>query len=74
MAANGISTLSTKQAKQEAKLAAAETKRTAGGNTAAVAYRTLHTLDINLLPTKYSGNNLIDNPNAGGLQLGRPWT
>lgn len=73
MAANGISTLSTKQAKQEAKLALAATKRAAGGNTAAIAYRTLHTLDINLLPTKYSGNTLIDNPNVGGLQLGRPW-
>jgi len=73
MAANGISTLSTKQLKQEAKLNLAQTERYAGGNTAAVAYRTLHTLDINLLPTKYSGNNLIDNPNAGGLQQGRPW-
>lgn len=72
MAANGISTLGTKQAKQEAKLAAAETKRAAGGNVAATAYRVLNTLDINLLPTKYSGNNKVDN--GASLQPGRPWT
>ena len=72
MAANGISTLSTKQAKQAAKLAAAATKRAAGGDTTAKACRALHTLDIDLLPTKYSGNNKVDN--AAPLQPGRPWT
>lgn len=66
MAANGISTLSTKQAKQAAKLAAAATKRAATGRRA--------TLDINKLPTKYSGNNVVDNANAGGLVQGRPWS
>ena len=71
MSANGISTLPTKQAKQEAKLAAAEIKRTAGGNTNAIAYRPLHTLNINLLPTKYSNNTVVDNP--APLQPGRPW-
>jgi hypothetical protein len=25
------------------------------------------------LPTKYSGNTVIDNANVGGLQEGRPW-
>lgn len=72
MAANGISTLGTKQAKQEAKLAAAQTKRAAGGDTSAKAYRALHTLNINLLPTKYSGNTKVDN--VASLQPGRPWT
>ena len=51
MAQNGISTLSTKQAKQKAKLDLAQTKRTAAGT----GHRALHTYNINLLPTKYSG-------------------
>lgn len=69
MAANGISTLSTKQAKQVAKLNLAQTKRTAAGN----GNRALHTYDINRLPTKYSGDTLVDNANPSGLQQGRPW-
>jgi hypothetical protein len=32
------------------------------------------TLTINNLPTKYSGNTLVDNANTGGLVLGRPWS
>jgi len=32
------------------------------------------TYDITQLPTRYSGNNIVDNPNVGGLVLGRPWT
>jgi len=84
MAANGISTLATKQAKQQAKLDIAEAKRQ--GKTVAVDgtitgsidatkpyYRSLNTLNINLLPTKYSGNTVSDNANVGGLQSGRPW-
>lgn len=65
MSANGISTLSTKQAKQEAKLALAATKR------ATTDRRSI--LDITELPTQYSGNNVVDNPNTGGLIEGRPW-
>lgn len=69
MAQNGISTLSTKQAKQAAKLAAAATRR------AATSRRS--TLNIDLLPTKYSGNVIVDNANlvSGNVQLtlGRPW-
>jgi len=83
MAANGISTMANKQLKQEAKLAIAEAKRQGkvvavdGTITGAVDptkpyYRALNTLDINLLPTKYSGNLIVDN--AGALQPGRPWT
>jgi hypothetical protein len=67
MAANGISTLSTKQVKQVAKLDLAATNRAADGNPRA-------TYDISQLPTQYSGNNIVDNPNAGGLIQGRPWT
>jgi hypothetical protein len=29
--------------------------------------------DINKLPTKYSGNSVVDNANTGGLQERRPW-
>ena len=73
------------QLRQEKKLEIAEAKRQ--GKTVAVDgtisgsvddtkpyYRVLNTLDINLLPTKYSGNTVVDNANVGGLQAGRPWT
>jgi hypothetical protein len=73
MAANGISTLSTKQARQVAKLDAAQTKRQAGGNTNAPAYRSLNSYNIDNLPTKFSGNIIVDNPNSSGLIQGRPW-
>ena len=64
---NKIGRLSTRQARQEAKLALAGLDRVASGET-----RT--TLTINNLPTKYSGNTLVDNANTGGLVLGRPWS
>jgi hypothetical protein len=66
MAANGISTLSTKEAKQKAKLDLAAQDRAAVGNPRA-------TYDITELPTQYSGNDIVDNPNIGGLIEGRPW-
>lgn len=71
MAANGISTLPTKQQRQEAKLALAQTKRRAGGDTEATAYRPLNTANVELLPTKYVSNTVVDNP--AQLQSGRPW-
>jgi hypothetical protein len=37
-------------------------------------YRTLNILDISELPTKYSGNTVVDNINQGGLVQGRPWS
>ena len=74
MSANGISTLASKEARQVAKLDAAQTKRQAGGNVSVIAYRTLNTYNIDLLPTKFSGNSIVDNPNVGGLAQGRPWT
>jgi hypothetical protein len=61
MAANGISTLLTKEERQIAKLELAAAKRS-------------ESYDRDLLPTKYDGNNVIDNPNPGGLQPHRPWT
>lgn len=64
---NKISRLGTRQARQEAKLALAGLDRVASSET-----RT--TLTINNLPTKYSGNTLVDNANTGGLVLGRPWS
>jgi hypothetical protein len=66
MAANGISTLATKELRQKAKLDLAASDRAADGNPRS-------TYDITQLPTQYDGNNIIDNANTGGLILGRPW-
>jgi hypothetical protein len=66
MAANGISTLETKQLRQVAKLDLAATNRAADGNPRA-------TYDITQLPIQYDDNAIIDNPNEGGLVRGRPW-
>lgn len=60
MAANGISTLETKELRQVAKLDFSATKRN-------------ETYDINKLPTKYVGNAVVSNSNAGGLEPRRPW-
>ena len=66
MGSNGISYLSTKELKQKAKLDLAASERAADGNPRA-------TYDITTLPTQYNGNDLINNPNIGGLVQGRPW-
>jgi hypothetical protein len=66
MSANGISKLETREARQKAKLDLAAAKRAADGNPRSV-------YDIDQLPTKYDGNDVIDNPNEGGLVIGRPW-
>ena len=84
MSLNGISTLATRQLRLEGKIALAEAKRQGkvvaadGTITGSIDptkqyYRALHIADLNLLPTKYSGNTLVDNANAGGLQNSRPW-
>jgi hypothetical protein len=57
MAANGISTLATKELKQKAKLDLAETNRAAVGNPRA-------TYDITQLPTQYDDDAVVDNPNS----------
>lgn len=67
MALNGISTLSTKEAKQKAKLDLAASDRAGDDNPRS-------TYDITQLPTQYSGNDIVDNANSGGLITGRPWT
>ena len=66
MSANGISTLATKELRQKAKLDLAASDRAADGNPRA-------TYDITELPTQYDDNNIVDNPNVGGLVVGRPW-
>jgi hypothetical protein len=66
MAANGISTLATKELRQKAKLDLAAINRAAQGNARA-------TYDITQLPTQYNGDAVVNNPNVGGLVQGRPW-
>lgn len=65
MSANGISTLQYKRDRQVAKLDLAAAKRA-------------DTYDLTQLPTVYAENdndtnNVVDNPNTGGLIQGRPW-
>jgi hypothetical protein len=67
MAANGISTLATKQARQEAKLALAAARRAANPT-----HYTTAIPNVNLLPAKYVGNIATDTDNI--LLPGRPWT
>ena len=55
-----------RQERQVAKLAIAGKKRSLTSRTS--------TLTINDLPTKYTGNDVTDNPNVGGLVNGRPWS
>ena len=75
MSANGIAHLSTKEARQKAKLDLAASNRQTYS-----AIATQHPVaddryvyDITELPTQYSGNSILDNTNLGGLTLGRPW-
>ena len=84
MSANGIAHLTTKEDRQLAKLAIAEAKRqgktvardgtiTGSLDSSKPYYRTNNKLDLTELPTLYSGNNVVDNANSGGLQQSRPW-
>ena len=77
MAANGISTLATKRERQDAKLALANADRAARNVIEPGRYADV-TADATQLPTRYAvgdnnTNNVEDNPNVGGLKLGRPW-
>lgn len=83
MSSNGIAHRATKQLKQEGKLTIAAAKRqgksVAANGSVSGSYdntkpyfRQYNQLNINLLPTKYTGNNITDN--AAPLQDGRPWT
>ena len=89
MSANGISRLSTKEARQLAKLEYSQAKRkgqviTEGGGSWSADgidnpnvnwYRSNNTYDITTLPDTYNGNlpGPDDNPNTGGLVPKRPW-
>jgi hypothetical protein len=64
--ANQIARLTTLEDRQQAKLALASLDRETSGNPRYI-------LDITELPTYYSGNTIVDNPNPGGLIEGRPW-
>ena len=67
----------TKERRQIQKLDIAQRKRTGGlaaDSTQGDYYRPRNTYDRDLLPTKYSGNDVVDNANVDGLQPGRPWT
>jgi hypothetical protein len=55
-----------KQQRQIQKLDIAAAARAVDSNARA-------TYDISLMPTKYDENQIINNPNAGGLVAGRPW-
>ena len=77
MASNGISTLSTKRERQDAKLALANQDR-ADRNAVEPGRYADTTADATQLPTRYAvgdndTNNVVDNPNTGGLKTGRPW-
>lgn len=63
--ANIISRLSNRELRQKAKLDLASIDRAESGDPS--------TYDITELPTQFSGNTIVDNPNVGGLIEGRPW-
>lgn len=64
---NQIARLATREDRQKAKLDLAALDRTNSGNPR-------DTYDITELPTQYSGDTIVDNPNTGGLVVGRPWS
>lgn len=66
MSANGIAHLATKELRQKAKLDLASQDRAARGKARA-------TYDLTQLPTQYNDNGIVNNPNVGGLVIGRPW-
>ena len=85
MAANGISTLSTKALRQKGKLDIAQAKRQGktvarDGTITGVAdatkpyARVLNNYALADLPTQYTNNAVTNNANSTGLILGRPWS
>jgi hypothetical protein len=66
-----------KEQRQIQKLDIAQRKRLGGlsddSTTDAVYYRNLNEYNRDKLPSKYVGNESVDNPNPGGLLPGRPW-
>ena len=85
MAANGISTLGTKELKQVAKLDIDQAKRegrvvaddgsiTGGEDSTKPYYRARNVYDRDRMPTQYSGDGTVNNTHAVGLLRARPWT
>ena len=72
MAANNISTLATKRARQDAKLTLAGQDRAARNVIQPGRYADT-TADLTQLPTRYVDNTVVNNDNTGGLKPGRPW-
>ena len=68
---NTISSLSTKEQRQLAKLELAQLRRRAAGDTSATYYRSYNTYDVNLLADKYVGNTPVNVENT--LTEHRPW-
>lgn len=64
--ANKIARLATLEDRQTAKLNLSTLERLELGNSRPY-------YDISELPTYYSGNTVVDNPNSDGLIEGRPW-
>ncbi len=66
-----------KEARQIQKLDIAQRKRQGGpaddSSVDVPYYRILNEYDRNSLPTKYVGNDIVDNANPAGLLAGRPW-
>ena len=75
MSANGIARLATRELRQKAKLDLAASKKAAIATSRdnSVNADTRSTYDITQLPTQYNNNSVINNGNAGGLVVGRPW-
>ena len=67
MSLNGISTLPTKEERLKAKMDLAQSKLI-DQNHPSPYY------NLELLPTQYSDNDVINNLNPDGLIIGRPWT
>jgi len=85
MAANGISTLGTKELKQVAKLDIDQAKRegrvvadngtiTGPEDSTKPYYRARNVYDRDRMPTQYSGDGIVNNAHAVGLLRARPWT
>ena len=74
MASNGISTLANKKLRQIAKLEQAKADRIARNAVEPGRYDVTN-YEILELPTQYeTDNSITDNPNDGGLLIGRPWS
>lgn len=63
---NKIARLATRELRQKAKLNLAALDRASTSETRAY-------YDLTQLPTQYDADDVIDNPNVGGLVQGRPW-